>query len=126
MSALMQLRLAALCAVTYAALVLSGLIAHFQRTGSFRTLFHGIARPEVWVVVLVALLVTAGLWTRRAWAWWLGVAAAGYQLFRIVSAYVLGHRLGHVPAFAVLIALVLLVLFLVLVLQRKARLGCNR
>lgn len=126
MSALMQLRLAALCAITYAALVASGLVAHFQRTGSFRALFHGLARPEVWVVLLIALLVTGGLWVRRAWAWWLGVAAAAYQVFRIVSAYVQGPRFGHVPAVWLLIALVLLTLFLLLVLQRKARLGCNR
>src|SRR5262245_1667054 len=84
MSGLTHLRLAALCAATYALLAVSGVIHHFQRTGRLGVLVRGLMQPQLWVVLLIALLVMVGLFGRRAWAWWLGVAAAGYGVFRIV------------------------------------------
>lgn len=126
MSGLTQLRLAALCAFGYGLLLASGVVHHFHRTGSLRALVHGLARAELWIVLLVALLVTFGLWSRKAWGWWLALAAAAFQLFRIGSSYVQGHAFGRVPAMATLIALALLVLLLVLIAPRKARLAANR
>jgi translocator protein len=78
------------------------------------------------MALLIAALVAVGLWRRYAWAWWLGIAAAGYQIFRIASAHVHMRGFGHVPGFATLIALALLVLVLVLLLPRTSRRGCNR
>jgi hypothetical protein len=126
MTAQTQIRLASLTTAVYGALLVSGIVYHFQRTGSFRALAHNLSRPSIWVALLIAALVTFGLWKRYAWAWWLGVAAAGYQLFRIISAYVQGRGFGHMPGFATLLAPALLLLVLILLLPRKARLGCNR
>lgn len=126
MTGLTQLRLAALCAAAYALLAVSGLVHHFQRTGSLRVLLRGLMQPQLWIVLLLAVLVTFGLLRRQAWAWWLGVGAAGYGVFRIVAAYMQGGRLGHVPGTATLVALALLVLILLLLAPRKARLAANR
>jgi len=126
MSANAPLRLASLSAAVYAALVASGVVHHFQRTGSLRALVRGLSQPGFWIVVLVAGLVCWGLWKRYAWAWWLGVAAAGYQLFRIVSVYVQGPAVGQLPRASVLVSLTLLLLILTLLFTRKARLGANR
>jgi hypothetical protein len=126
MTGLTQLRLAALCAFAYALLAVSGVVHHFQRTGSLRVLLRGLMQPQLWIVLLLALLVTFGLFRRQAWAWWLGIAAACFGVFRIGMAYVEGGRLGHVPAAPTLIALVLLLLTVVLLVPRRARLAANR
>lgn len=126
MSAHTTLRLASCCAAAYGALLASGVVHHFQRTGSFHALAHALSRPTLWVALLVAALVTWGLWRRYAWAWWLGVAAAGYQLFMIAWPYLHGRGFGHVPGFSALLALGLLALLLVLLFQRPARRGANR
>lgn len=126
MSANFPLRLASVCSAAYAALVVSGVVHHFQRTGSLRVLVRSLSQPGLWVVLLVAAVVAWGLWKRYAWAWWLGVAAAGYQLFRIVASYVQSPVLGHVPRPSVLVAATLLAVILVLLFTRKARLGANR
>ena len=55
MSGLTQLRLAALCAFAYALLSVSGLVHHFQRTGSLRSLLHGLMQARLWVVLVIAL-----------------------------------------------------------------------
>lgn len=126
MSANTPLRLASLCSATYAALAVSGVVHHFQRTGSISALLRGLSSPWVWGVLLVAVLVAVGLWKRYAWAWWLGLAAAGYQLFRIVASYVQSGAFGHVPRASTLVSLVLLLAIVLLLLTRKARLGANR
>jgi translocator protein len=126
MSANTPLRLASLCSAAYAAIVVSGVVHHFQRTGSLRMLVRSLGQPGLWIVLVVAGLVAYGLWQRHAWAWWLGIAAAGYQLFRIVSSYVQSPLFGQVPRPSMLVAVVLLVLILVLLFTRKARLGANR
>ncbi|HEY0822143.1 MAG TPA: hypothetical protein VGD76_00010 [Ramlibacter sp.] len=126
MSAHTQIRFASLASATYAALLVSGIVYHFQRTGSLRALVNSLSQPAVWIALLVAALVTFGLWKRYAWAWWLGVGAAGYQVFRIASAHVQGRGFGQMPGFATLLALALLLLVLALLLPRRARLGCNR
>jgi benzodiazapine receptor len=125
MSAHTQIRLASLSCAAYGALLVSGTVYHFQRSGSFRALAHSLAQPTLWIALLIAALVTFGLWKRYAWAWWLGIAAAGFQIFRIACAY-LQRGFGHMPGFPTLIALALLILILVLLLPRKSRLGCNR
>lgn len=126
MSANTQLRLASLCAVAYGAVIASGIIHRFQLTGSFRALAHSLSQPPVWIALLLAALVAWGLWKHYAWAWWLGVAAAGYQVFRIVSWYVMGRHFWRVPGFPTLLALGLLLTMLVLLFQRKARAGASR
>ena len=126
MSAQAHIRLASLAAAAYAAFLVSGIVHHFQRTGSLRALVQSLTQPTLWIALLVAGAVTVGLWQRQAWAWWVAIAAAGFQIFRIVSAYVQGRSFGSVPAFSTLLALGLLLLVIVLLLPRKARLGCNK
>lgn len=125
MSAQTQIRFASLTSAAYGVLLASGIVHHFQRTGSLRALAHSLSQPPVWIALLIAALVTFGLWKRHAWAWWLGVAAAGYQVFRIASAW-FARGGNYMPGFATLLALGLLLLLIVLLLPRKARLGCNR
>ncbi|HVI38210.1 MAG TPA: hypothetical protein VM684_18375 [Gaiellales bacterium] len=125
MSAHTQIRFASASTAAYAALFVSGIVYHFQRTGSLRALAHSLSHPVVWITLLVAAVITFGLWKRYAWAWWLGVAAAAYQTFRIGEAWY-ARGLSHVPGVPTLIALALLVLILVLLLPRRSRLGCNR
>ena len=126
MSAQTRIRFASLACATYGVLLVSGLVHRFQSSVNLRALVHGLAQPTVWIALLVAALLTFGLWTRQAWAWWLGVAAAAFQIVRIGYAYAQGRGFGHMPGFATLLALALLLLVLVLLLPRKARLGCNR
>lgn len=126
MSANTQLRLASVCAAAYGALAISGVIHHFHRTGSLGALVRGFASTDLWIVLVVAGLVAWGLWQRYAWAWWLGLAAAGYQLFRIVASYVQSPVFGHVPRASVLISTALLLAILLLLFTRRARLGANR
>jgi benzodiazapine receptor len=125
MSGLTHLRLAAFCALAYGLLLVSGILHHFQRTGSLRALVRGLSQPWVWVALLIALLVMYGLWRRYAWAWWLGLLAAAFQVFRILSPYVQAGG-SRFPAASTLVALVLLLLVIVLLLPRKARLASNR
>ena len=125
MSAHTQIRLASLTAAAYGALLASGIVHHFQRTGSFRALARALAEPTIWIALALAVLVTFGLWKRYAWAWWLGVAAAAFQLFRIFEAWY-DRGLARVPGVPALISLALLLLLLVLLLPRRSRLGCNR
>lgn len=126
MSGLTHLRLAALCAISYGLLAASGLIHRVQRTGSLRGLARGLMQPQLWIVLVIALLLLFGLWRRQAWAWWLGVAAAAFGLFRIVSAWMQGPGFGRVPGAWTLIALGLLVAILLLLAPRSARLAANR
>ena len=125
MSAHTQIRLASLTAAAYGALLASGIVHHFQRTGSFRALARALAEPTIWIALALVVLVTFGLWKRYAWAWWLGVAAAAFQLFRIFEAWY-DRGLARVPGVPALISLALLLLLLVLLLPRRSRLGCNR
>ena len=125
MSAHTQIRIASLTSAAYGALLASGIVYHFQRTGSFRALVHSLSRPALWIALLVAALVIFGLWKRQAWAWWLAIGAAAWQLFRIFEAW-FGRGLASVPGVPTLIALALLLLLLALLLPRRARLGCNR
>jgi benzodiazapine receptor len=125
MSAQAQIRLASLASAAYGALLASGILYHFQRTGSFRALAASLAQPAVWIALLVAALATFGLWQRQAWAWWVGVAAACFQLLRIAHAW-FDRGFSRLPGVPTLIAVALLVLLLVLLLPRRARQGCNR
>jgi len=46
------------------------------------------------VATLVAALILAfGLWRRRRWAWWLGVAFAGFWLLALAGTAIIASRL---------------------------------
>ena len=121
----LQVRLASLSAAAYAVLAVSGVLQQFQRTGNWGALAAGFSRPGVWVAFVIGALVAWGLWKRYAWAWWLGLAASVFQLWRIGSWYLQGP-LGRVPGGWTLVTILLLVLLLVLLLQRGVRASCSR
>jgi translocator protein len=123
MSGLTHLRLAALCTLTYGLLVVSGLLQHFYRTGSFRALARNLGNPWLWVVVVLAVVLTFGLWKRQAWAWWLAIGVGLFQVYRFVNAWIVGG--WRTPPTSTLILLALLVLMILLLLPRKARLAAN-
>jgi hypothetical protein len=120
-----QLRLASISAAAYGAFAIAGALQQLQR-GSLIGFVHALARPSLWLVLLVALVLAWGLWMRYAWAWWLGVAAAGWQVFVILDGHVRASGLAHLPRPATLLALALLVFMLTLLLQRRARAAANR
>lgn len=126
MSGPTQLRLASLSAFAYGALAISGAVHHLQRSGSLRLFVHDLTRPSLWLVALVAFVLTWGLWNRYAWAWWLGVAAGCWEIYVIASRYVHSRAFGHVPAPAVLLALGLVLCMVVLLFQRRARASASR
>jgi hypothetical protein len=41
--------------------------------------------PPLWASAIVMLIVAAGLWTRRWWAWWLGLAACVTTIYLLSS-----------------------------------------
>jgi uncharacterized membrane protein (DUF2068 family) len=126
MSGPTQLRLASLSAAAYAALAVSGTVHHLQRSGSLPAFVHGLARPSLWLLLLVAVVVAWGLWNRQVWAWWLGVAAAGWEVYVILAGYAHSRTFGHLPRPATLLALGLLLFMLALLFQRKARAAASK
>jgi hypothetical protein len=126
MAAHAQVRLASFSAAGYALLGIVGILYPIAHSGNFRVLRSALSQPPVWLAIVIAAVVAWGLAKRQAWAWWLGVAAAGYQLSMLLFAYVRGPAFGHLPRTWTLIAMVLLLLVLVLLLPRPARLACNR
>lgn len=126
MSGPTQLRLASVSAAAYAALAASGTVYQLQRSGSLRAFVQGLTRPSLWLLLLVAIVVAWGLWNRYVWAWWLGVAAAGWEVYVIGTAYAHSRAFGHLPRPPTLLALGLLLFMLALLFQRKARAAASK
>lgn len=124
MASSFKITLTSLTAAVYAGLVISAVAIPFGRSGNFAALARGLANPHVWVPSVLACLVAWGIWKRYAWAWWLGLAACCYQLWRILDALVPGPL--RLPGAWTLLVLAVLALFLVLLVQRAVRVGCNR
>lgn len=123
MSTRLKITFAALTAAVYGGLVISTVVLPFARSGHLGALARGLANPHVWIPFALACVVAWGLWKRYAWAWWLGLAAAGWQLFRILSALLPSLR---VPGSWTLLMLAVLLVFVALLFQRAVRVGCNR
>jgi uncharacterized membrane protein (DUF2068 family) len=85
-----------------------------------------LSQPATWIAGLTALLVAWGLWKHYRWAWWLGMGAASFQLYRVGSWIVDHFGLSRPPAFAPLLVAVLLLTFLVLALPSSVRTSCSR
>jgi hypothetical protein len=126
MSGLTAIRLAALLALGYGLWVLVGGPMHVGAGSGAMTLRVSAGHWASWLVGLLSLLLAWGLWARYAWAWWLALAAALVQGWRLVSAHVARHGAGRMPDATTLIVLVLLLMFVVLLFMPKARAACNR
>ncbi|AEG92017.1 hypothetical protein [Ramlibacter tataouinensis] len=126
MIGLTAIRLAALVAVAYALLLLSGGLIGVAGGGSRLSLSVSLAQPVTWLMALLSLLIAWALWSRYAWGWWLGLAAALFQLWRIVSAIIARPGYPQLPSPGTLLVLGLLVAFLILLFLPRARAACSR
>lgn len=126
MSGLTSIRVAAVVALGYALWVLAGGAVRFGAGAEAVTLRLSLAQPVTWLVGLLALVIGWGLWVRYAWAWWLGLAAALFQAWRLAWPLVAGAGAPRLPGLTTLLVLFLLLVFVVLLLMPKARAACSR
>lgn len=126
MSGLAAARIAALVAVGYGIWVLAGGPMQFGAGGSALTMRLSLDHPMAWAIGVLALVIGWALWMRYAWAWWLGLAAALFQGWRILAPMFAGGGAPRVPGTTTLLLLAVLVAFVVLLFMPKARAACNR
>jgi hypothetical protein len=120
------IRLAALLALGYGLWILAGGPMHVGAGSGAMMLRVSAGHWVSWLVGLVSLLLAWGLWVRQAWSWWLGMAGALVQGWRLVSAHFVHGGAMRVPNATTLVVLVLLLAFVALLLMPKARTACNR
>jgi uncharacterized membrane protein (DUF2068 family) len=126
MSGVTAVRVAALVAIGYGLWVLVGGPVRFGAGADALSVRMSLGNPIAWLVGLLAIVIGWGLWVRYAWAWWLGLAAALFQTWRIV--YPIFSRPGapRLPGAETLIVLAMLLVFVLLLFMPKARATCNR
>jgi len=120
------IRLAALLALGYGLWVLAGGPVHLGGGSGAMTLRVSAGHWVGWVVGLLSLLLAWGLWVRQAWSWWLGIAAALVQGWRLLSPHVAHGGLGRLPSTVTVVVLALLLAFVTLLFMPKARAACSR
>jgi hypothetical protein len=118
--------LACLAAAAYAGVTASGPLIRLAGSTGAVTLRLNLHHPLTWLVVVLAALVAWGLWRRYRWAWWLGLAGALVQLFRMGRALILQGGPLRLPDFGVLLPAGLLLALVLLLLTRPVRTACGR
>lgn len=126
MSGLTAIRIAALLAIGYGLWVLVGGPVQLGAGSEALTMRLSLANPVAWLIGLVAIFIGSFLWMRFAWAWWLGLAAALFQVWRIVYPIFAKAGAPRLPGLVTLLVLALLVLFIVLLFFPRARAACSR
>lgn len=126
MSGLTAIRVAALIAIGYGLWVLFGGPVRFGAGSEALTMRVSLTSPVTWLVGLLALAIGFSLWMRFAWAWWLGLAAALFQLWRILYPIFARDGLPRLPGATTLLVLLLLLVFVILLFMPKARAACSR
>jgi hypothetical protein len=126
MSGVAAIRIAAVIAIGYGLWVLAGGPVRFGAGSEALTMRVSLAQPVTWLVGLLALAIGSTLWMRFAFAWWLGLAAALFQGWRIVYPIFAKGGAPRLPGAATLLVLALLVVFIVLLFMPKARAACHR
>lgn len=126
MSSTVQARIAALTALAYVLLVLGDSLIRIAFTGDFFSFRMSFSQPLTWLICVFALVIVWGIWQRYAWAWWLGLAGGGYQLFRLLRWLFANHNLSYLPGPGVLLPLCLLLFFLLMLLLPGTRAACSR
>ncbi len=122
----MAVRLAALLALGYGVWVLATGPLQVAGSSAAFSLRVAFAQPVAWLVGLVAIAVGVGLWGRRAWAWWLGLAGALVQLWRLAWPLVLGPGAPRMPGTVTLVLIGVMVVLVVLLMWPRARAACGR
>ena len=126
MSGLTAIRMAALIAIGYGLWVLFGGPVRFGAGAEALTMRVSLNSPVTWLVGLMALIIGCSLWMRFAWAWWLGLAAALFQLWRILYPMFAKTGLPRLPGAYTLLVIALLLVFVILLFMPKARASCSR
>lgn len=126
MNGLTAIRLAALLALGYGLWILASGPVHVGGGSGALTVRVSAGHWAGWLVGLLSLLLAFGLWLRQAWSWWLAVAAALIQGWRLLSAHFTHSGQVRLPNATTVIVLMLLLSLLVLLLMPKARVACNR
>jgi hypothetical protein len=124
-SGLTSIRIAALLAIGYGLWVLVGGPVQFGSGGQAVTMRLSIASPLAWLVGMLAVVIGCGLWMRFAWAWWLGLAAALFQGWRLLAPVFAKGGMPRMPGTTTLLVLALLLVFIVMLFMPKARATCN-
>lgn len=120
------IRVAALVALGYGLWVLASGPVHIGGGAGGMTMRVSAGHWAAWLVGLLSLLLACGLWLRQAWSWWLALAAALIQAWRLLSAHFAHGGLAHLPNVRTMVVLMLLLSSIVLLLMPKARVACNR
>jgi hypothetical protein len=123
MGGVTAIRLAAVIALGYGLWVLLGGPVHVGAGSDALTMRVSFTQVIAWAIGLAAIVIGASLWARFAWAWWLGLAAALFQLWRLAYPLFAAQRL---PGVVTLVVLLALVMFVVLLFLPKARAACSR
>jgi len=118
--------LAAFVAVVYLAVTVGNAILHISGNGSHLSLNINFNQLANWLIAIVSIMVAIGLCGRYAWAWWLGLAAGGFQLFRLVRRVLAQNSMAYLPSTHVFLLFGLLLIFLLLLISPKAMASCNR
>lgn len=119
-------RLASCIAVVYIAVILGGILLHYALTRDAYTLKFSLTLPSTWLAIAVSAVVAWGLWNRRRWAWWFGLAAVLLQLAQM-SLWMAEHfALANLPGVGVFVVLGVLLAFLIVMLLPSTRATCSR
>jgi hypothetical protein len=118
-------QIAGAIAATYVLVVLGGMFLHYLTTGELGTLRYSLMLPATIAAISIGSLVAWGLWKRFAWAWWLGLIAVVFQLYRFSGWFSARLSGGQAPVASWVIA-GLLVAFLCVLLTKEARRSCSR
>ena len=118
--------LAAVTAVVYVAAEVGNSLLNLAGNASHVSIQISLNQPVMWLIALCGLLIAVGLLGRYAWAWWLGLAASAFQLYRLGSRVINQYSLSHLPGMHVVLLFSLLVIFLLLLISPKAMASCHR
>ncbi len=117
---------AAILALSYAAVVLGGILIHFMQSGDLYTLKFSLLLPATLIALLLASTIAWGLWKELRWAWWLGLLGSLLQLVRMSKWLWHNFSQSGFPSPGVLLVLCILVAFLVTLLLPGTRTACVR
>ena len=119
-------KIAAIIAIAYVVVILSGIILNFIKTGQLYTLKYSLLLPATWLAIIISSVTAWGLWQHFRWAWWFGFSASLIQLARMALWLQSQQELNISPSFSVILALFVVALFFVITAFGGVRNLCVR